>query len=568
MKEEIYKQEFHSGTLNEVYGKLAGMKVSEAKDVLIKDFVSKNFAGKMLGFSEQVVCRCGKEVIIQLVPNQWFIKYSDKSLTQKTKEHAKKMKVFPEQYFNELPPILDWFDDRACVRKGRWLGTSFPFDKEWIIEPISDSTLYPLAYTFFNYINSKKLKLQNLTDEFFDFIFLNKGKLESAAKISKINPKLLKQIKKEADYWYPLDMNLGGKEHKTVHFPVFLFNHIALLPEQKWPKSIFVNWWVTGKQGKISKSKGGAESIHNLSEQFSVDALRVFYCHVGSAFADIEFDANVAQKYKDSVLRVFSQAGALMKLKNDSNKALDSWLKHIVEKEFMHSQECLNEFDVRNSIEALLYRVSKHFAWYARRQGANKKLLKELLIEWIKHLSPFIPHSCEEIWHKQLKQKSLVSLAQIREFRIKENIALEKSEELIRQAVDDVNYIKELIKKEKISRIHFFVAEQWKWKALMRLKKLREKNERLSFSEAMKELMKDSLLSKNAKQLQQFLQGAMKKINELQSFSEINELMVLSNAKNFLEKEFNARILIEKADSSSSPKAKSAFPMKPAILIE
>ncbi|MDO8627908.1 MAG: class I tRNA ligase family protein, partial [Candidatus Diapherotrites archaeon] len=228
--EEVYKKEFHSGVLNESYGKFAGIKVSEAKDLLTKDFISKNFADKMLGFSEQVICRCGKEVIIQLVPNQWFIKYSDKTLTEKTKAHLKSMKVFPEQYFNELPAILDWFDDRACVRKGRWLGTRLPFDKEWIIEPISDSTLYPLTYTYSHFVNSKKLKLENLTEEFFDYIFLNKGTIASVSKKSKVNAKLLKQIKEEVDYWYPLDLNLGGKEHKTVHFPVFLFNHVGILP--------------------------------------------------------------------------------------------------------------------------------------------------------------------------------------------------------------------------------------------------------------------------------------------------------------------------------------------------
>lgn len=566
--EELYKKEFHSGTLNQSYGKFSGTKVSEAKEILTKEFVSRNVADKMLGFSEQVICRCGKEIIIQLVPNQWFIKYSDKSLTQKTKQHAKTMKVFPEQYYNELPAILDWFDDRACVRKGRWLGTRLPFDKEWIIEPISDSTLYPLTYTYSHFINSKKLKPENLSEEFFDFIFLGKGTPAIVARKTKINLKLLKQIKQEVDYWYPLDLNLGGKEHKTVHFPVFLFNHVGILPQNKWPKNIFVNWWVTGKTGKISKSKGGAESIHNLSEQFSVDALRIFYCHVGNAFNDIEFDAEIAQKYKDTILRIFSQIDSLIALNGKANKELDEWLKHVVEKDLQEVQNSLNEFDVRTSIETLLFKISKNFSWYSRRQGANKKLLQELLIEWIKQLTPFIPHACEEIWSKQLKQKSLVSLAQLKQFKVKQNSSIEKSEELIKQAIDDVNYIKDLIKKEKLSKITFIVPEQWKWKVLLQLKKLREANEKLSMGEAMKELLKDSILAKNPQNLSFFLQGAMKKINELQNFSQIDEFIVLSNAKSFLEKEFNAKILIEKAENSSNPKAKNAFPLKPAILVE
>ena len=60
-----------------------------------------------------------------------------------------------------------------------------------------------------------------MTNEFFDYVFLGKGKSQS---------KLWDMIKSDVDYWYPVDINLGGKEHKTVHFPVFLMNHVAVMP--------------------------------------------------------------------------------------------------------------------------------------------------------------------------------------------------------------------------------------------------------------------------------------------------------------------------------------------------
>jgi len=75
-----------------------------------------------------------------------------------------------------------------------------------------------------------------------------------------------------------------------VHFPVFIMNHVAILPKDKWPKGIFVNYWVTGKGNKISKSKGGAEPVPKMIEKYSVDGMRLYYSHVGSPYTDVIWD--------------------------------------------------------------------------------------------------------------------------------------------------------------------------------------------------------------------------------------------------------------------------------------
>ena len=108
-----------------------------------------------------------------------IIKYSDEDLTQQSKDFSDTMNIYPEEYKIEMPKVLDWFDDRAVIRKGSWLGTEFPFKKGWIIEPISDSTLYPAYYIISKYVNEKKITVKDLTEEFFDYIFLGKGKTKN-----------------------------------------------------------------------------------------------------------------------------------------------------------------------------------------------------------------------------------------------------------------------------------------------------------------------------------------------------------------------------------------------------
>jgi len=223
--EEVYKKEFHTGYLNENCQQYAGIRVSDIKDDVKNELINQNNAVVMREFSEEVICRCGRKVYIKKIPDQWFIKYSDPDLTEKSKNYAEQMNIYPEEYKQELPGVLDWFDDRACIRKGSWLGTEFPFKKGWIIEPISDSTLYPAYYVISKYVNEEKIKPDEMTLEFFDYVFLGKGKPKT---------KIWEEIKKDFDYWYPVDINLGGKEHKTVHFPVFLMNHVAIMPKDKW----------------------------------------------------------------------------------------------------------------------------------------------------------------------------------------------------------------------------------------------------------------------------------------------------------------------------------------------
>ena len=130
-------------------------------------FLASTRAGSPGALIEEVVCRCGSRVHIRRIDDQWFINYADPELTRRTKEHVAEMNLLPPDFAENLPGILDWFRERACVRLGNWLGTRFPFDDKWIIEAISDSTLYPVYYTISLYANSGQIVPDQMTPEFF-----------------------------------------------------------------------------------------------------------------------------------------------------------------------------------------------------------------------------------------------------------------------------------------------------------------------------------------------------------------------------------------------------------------
>ncbi|MDI6916279.1 MAG: leucine--tRNA ligase [Thermoplasmatales archaeon] len=556
----VYKKEFHSGVLKENCGKYAGLKVSETKEKLQNEFTEEGVADAMLEFSEPVVCRCGENVVIKSIPNQWFIKYSDPELTEKSKKHAEKMFIKPREYQNSMMNVLDWFGDRACVRQGNWLGTEFPFEKGWIIEPISDSTLYPMYYVLSKYVNSGELKAEDMNKDFFDYVFLGEEKR---------HPKIAEKIRKDFRYWYPLDINLGGKEHKTVHFPVFLMNHVAVLPSDHWPKGIFAHYWVTQKSGKISKSKGGAEPIPDAAEKYSVDGMRLYYSHIGSSNVDIEWAPDAVLNYKFRVEKILALIDQLLEFQQENKTSVDSWLLSKINRRIGKITDAMENYDLRDAANEIFFGIYPDVKWYLKRGGRNKKIIMEIIDSWARLMCPFTPHTAEEIWEKT-GGKGFVSCADYPlsdEKRIDESS--ENAEMFLRNVIEDAN---EILKVTNIipKRIIIYTAPEWKRKMFEMAVGL---GENLEMKNLMKEAMKDKDIKPHSKEASKYAQKLiqdMKKIGA-EKHRLLDEKILLINAKDFIEKEFNSKVEVYSADEKCyDPKsrAKNAEVFRPAIYVE
>jgi leucyl-tRNA synthetase len=448
LTQEVYKEGFHSGILLDNCGKYYGMKVIEAKDKMKKELIDSHLADIMYDLSEEVICRCGEKVIIKKIDDQWFIKYSDAELTKKSKEHAQTMDISPKQYKDNISGVLDWFQDRACARLGNWLGTKLPFDKKWTIEPISDSTLYPIYYIVSIYYNQGKIKLNEMTEEFFDYVFLNKGKPKN---------NIWKEIRKDVEYWYPLDINLGGKEHQTVHFPVFVMNHVGILPKNMWPKGIFVNYWVTGKGSKISKSKGGAQPIPEAIENFGVDAMRLYYSHIAGPEFDIIWDEKIVEDYSKNIEKIYNLFLESLNKKGEKETGKENELIIDLNIELKNITESLEKRDLRAAANSAFFLLSSKLRKYLQEGGESKKTIKEYLETWIKTIAPFCPHAAEELWEK-LGHKEMISISswpQVNESKIKRK---EKKIDINSRITE---YAKEIISKvetkQKVKKVFIYI---------------------------------------------------------------------------------------------------------------
>lgn len=394
--ERLYRLEFVRGRMRPDL--LGGVRVAEARELVAQQLRSRGDAPELIEFSKPVICRNGHAVGIRKVPDQWFIRYSDPAWKASTRALVGRMQFVPPEYGDELDAILDWFADRPCTRRGSWLGTPFPEDPTWIIEPIADSTFYPAFFPLKPFLASGRLKVDQLTDALFDFVFLRRGDGEPT-----VDRALQMELRSEFEYWYPLDANIGGKEHKRVHFPVFLYTHALLLPEPLQPKSIYVHWWLTAAGGeKLSKrhlgTKGGSiPSIREATSTWGTDALRLYYATAASPAQDLEWDPHLVDQARDRLLELERLARELSAPGPGGSPELEAWLSSELHEQVLAFRTAFDGYDVRTAAEVAYSRVPAAFRRFLRRGGAPGGGLESGVNAWIRLLGPLTPHLAEEV---------------------------------------------------------------------------------------------------------------------------------------------------------------------------
>ena len=84
------------------------------------------------------------------------------------------MRLVPDTIREEFIKVVDWLHERAAART-RGLGTELPWAKGWIIESLSDSTIYMAFYTIIHKIRAYGIRPEQLTISFWDYVLLGKG---------------------------------------------------------------------------------------------------------------------------------------------------------------------------------------------------------------------------------------------------------------------------------------------------------------------------------------------------------------------------------------------------------
>jgi leucyl-tRNA synthetase len=578
---ELYQREFHTAQMRPETGKYSGMPVSKAKEEVKKDLISAKKAFKFFEIlNGPIYCRCGSEVTVNLMSDQWFINYGDEGWKDIVREHLREMSILPEDLRQEFENVVEWLKEKACARRSG-LGTPLPWDKDWIIESLSDSTIYMAFYTIARVLNEQKVDPSVLNDAVFDYVFLGKGN-PSSLEIAK---DIVEAMRREFLYFYPLDSRHSGRDLVPNHLTFFVFNHVAIFPKELWPRQIAVNGSVLMEGKKMSKSLGNIIPLRKAIKIYGADTLRVSILSASELLQDADFSDALAKSTKSKLQELYSFAVQYVDAKPldfKSLDALDRWLFSRVQRVVEQTTASMGYLRVREAIHSAFFTLQQDVQWYLRRRAGNsndprvKSVVRYALETIVRMMAPFAPHLCEEIWER-FGYKGFVSTAEWpKAVPSLIDEAAELSEELLKSVVSDTA---EIIRVTGLtpSKIYYYTAPGWKWDVYLKLTALLEGG--TDPKTLIKEAMKDPAVRSRGGEAAKFISSTSQCVvsmpkeqrKRLLSSKEIDEISVLKANAPFLSDYFRSPVEVYPSESPSyDPKKRAgqAAPLRPAIYVE
>jgi leucyl-tRNA synthetase len=561
LTQEIYSAEFSKGKLFDKYG---GKPVRIARDEVAELMQQKYDSVVMYEFDQRpVVCRCGNRVRVKILHDQWFLKYGDPAWKQEVQDHLDTMALVPPEVRLEFDRTIWWLKDWACTRRVG-LGTKFPWDPAQLIEPLSDSTVYMAYYTIAHRIREIDPKL--LKPEVFDYIFLGKKSPDLPEK------KKLDAMREEFLYWYPYDFRFSAKDLISNHLTFQVFHHVTVFGNNKnlLPKGMVVFGMGLLNGAKMSSSKGNVFLLEDAVREFGADTVRMFLMGSAEPWQDFDWRNELVLSTRKQIERFYH---TVMEIKDAGGEPhdIDRWLASRLQSHIARTTDALDNFQTRQALQEAYFGIETDLKWYRRRLPRDcdgSRELHTLCSVWVRLLAPFIPFTAEHLW-KELAGEGLVSFAPwpvVDAHQV--NAKAELAEDLLFRTVEDIESIKKLIQITPKS-ITIAFAPEWKHSIFRKVATASDKNA------VVKEIMKDASMRQRGKEAIDATRQITPLIHRLPPYvveplvrDPINEQAVFETAKSFLEQEFGVPVHITGAEESNLPKAATALPFKPAIMIE
>src|SRR3989344_776532 len=263
----------------------------------------------------------------------------------------------------------------------------------------------------------------------------------------------------------PGDQYIGGIEHAVGHLIYSRFFTKALrdmgMLEISEPFSSLFNQGIVCKDGhKMSKSFGNIVTQTEISEKYGINTARVFLMSVTSPESDMEW----SDKGVEGSFRFLQKLWKISELNFEKINEKDLHKLNLTIKNYT---TLLETFNFNLAVIELI-----KFTDYIL-EHPTKECFESLL----KLVSPFAPHTAEELWSK-LKNKSFISIEKwpvIDEKKI--NLKLEEQEKNTEKLIYDINNIVKIFKEKskEVSKAFLYVIPNEKSNYLENLELIKKK---------------------------------------------------------------------------------------------
>ena len=442
---ELYSKEFYEGVMSRdgPTAQFGGMPVREAKDAVGAWLADSGCAGTFLEIADAPVrCRCGSECVVKVLNDQWFLNYGNPEWKEAAHECLGGMDILPDEIRQEFAHVVDWLHERACARQ-HGLGTKLPWDDSWIVESLSDSVIYMAYYTISRFVNDGTITPEQMTPEFFEYVMAGRGrntgdaggagpgfganhdgKLDAAVarwrSESGIPDDALEAMRREFEYFYPVDHRHSGRDLVPNHLTFFVLNHVAIFSQKMWPRGIVVNGSVLMDGSKMSKSMGNIIPLRKAIREFGADPIRLAIIISAELLQDADFNMESVHGMRSKLEAMHAEcarlgegggvggsAAGLGGAGAHQNTALppeDAWLLSRMRQITSSVSESMEKMRLREALHLVLFETESVLQWHARRAAAKRRpesdthdILHGVMTVRVTMLRPFAPHVTESM---------------------------------------------------------------------------------------------------------------------------------------------------------------------------
>ncbi|SDZ90612.1 leucyl-tRNA synthetase [Haloplanus vescus] len=568
--QELYNREFHAGRLHDEYGEFAGEVIEEVRERYRDEGVDAGRFGTMYEFSEEVVCRCGGDVEVSK-QDTWFLRYNDEDWKEMTRQLVENMECIPANTRDEYDHTIGWLNEWPCIRN-YGLGTHLPWDDDFVIEPLSDSTIYMAYYTLAPRL--REIPVEDLDREFFDALFYGADAVEDP------DPRAL-DLREEWLYWYPVDYRFSANDLISNHLTFYLFHHAELFDEAQWPEGIVIMGMGLLEGEKMSSSKGHVVLPGKAIERYGADTVRFFLLNSAEPWQDYDWRAGQVESVRDQLDRFWNRATELVPDEPASTfddevpdlEPVDRWLLSKLQSTVREVTEAMENSETRAASQTAFYGFEESLRWYRRRTDRDRPgaqwTLRHALETRLRLLAPFVPFLANEL-HERLTGEAAEDVPWPEVDADLERPAVEVQERQIERLTEDVNDIVDVTGTDP-ERIMIYVAADWKREVFDAVVEAGA-----DVGAAMSEAMSNPDLRERGDAVNDLVGDLVELVRDLDDdtvdrLQDLDEGTVYESAVDFLEREFDADVDVYAEDDDPpdpADRASSAVPFRPAIYLE
>ena len=568
--QDVYNAEFHTGRLHEEYGEYADELIEDVRDELAAAYREDGAFGAMYDFPEPVISRAGGKVVVAY-QDTWFLTYNDEDWKAEAKRVVDQMDTTPENTRGEYDHTIDWLNEWPCIRN-YGLGTRLPWDDSFVIEPLSDSTIYMAYYTIAHRL--REIPVEDLDGDFFDALFYGEDAVDG-----EVDERAL-DLRAEWQYWYPVSRRFSANDLISNHLTFYLFHHAELFDESQWPEGITIMGMGLLEGEKMSSSKGHVVLPGKAIEKYGADTVRFFLLNSAEPWQDYDWRADQVAGVEKQLTRFWNRATELIEADEpDVDPAsdlehIDRWLLSKLQSTIDTVTQALDNSETRSASQAAFYGFDEHLKWYRRRADLDRAgaqwTLRHVLETRLRLLAPFVPFMANEL-HEQLTGTPAEDAPWPQVDAEWESTRTETEERQIERLTDDIQDILTVTEQDP-ETIRVYVAADWKQSVF---ETVRETG--TNVGQVMGEVMQDPDLRERGNEVNQLVQDLVDLVRSLDdetlaAMDDVDEVSTYETARAFLEREYDADVEIyaEDGERIADPenRASKAVPFRPAIHIE